>query len=743
MKDHNKTKKENVKNDIHEDVKKHDDVEPDENSIQEDADSIDKAVDADKADNTDRLNDDSLTLGETSPIKKWLYIFISAFVFTALLDFVIEILSRKSLVGGINFVFNHPIIFIFNINIILFTLSICLLFRRRVFVFSIISLIWLILGVVNFVILNMRVTPFSAVDFSLIASAIGVASHYISIFSVFMFVLGVTLIVMLVIYLFKKCPRSERYGFKGYLRAVITIFMIGLCLIGMKNGSSVKNFSDSYTNISDAYENFGFVFCFADSIIDNGIEESDDYSKKKINSIIAAIPKKDNYSKEPNIIAIQLESVFDVSRLKGVKYSKDPMPNFHRLQKKYSSGLLTVPTVGAGTVNTEFEVLTGMNQHDFGVSEYPYKTILKKKAVESVCFNVSKLGYKTHGVHNNEGTFYGRNKVYPNLGFDTFQSVEYMHNVTFNENNWANDNCLTDEIIDSINSTEVPDFTFVVTVQSHGKYDVELNEEDKDVKIEEGVLEEDMMSYEYFVNQVYQVDKMIGELIEKLEKSNEDTVVVLYGDHFPTLGIHDDNLKTGSLFETDYVIWDNMGLTKKNETLKSYQLMSTVLDRVGIHEGLINKFQQYSNYDDPNYEDNLKLLEYDILYGNCYAYNENNSPYAPKEMRMGTYPVLFRDVKYKNGKYIVSGNNFSEYCKVFLDDKQLETTYVSKTKLVIKDEIPYNESKDEKYDPEKDEERPNMLSVRTVNNDGVELSSSEAIHVNDTKAADYIKMTED
>ena len=45
-----------------------------------------------------------------------------------------------------------------------------------------------------------------------------------------------------------------------------------------------------------------------------------------------------------------------------------------KLQEECYSGLLAVPVFSAGTVNTEFEMLTGMNMDDFGPGEYPFKT---------------------------------------------------------------------------------------------------------------------------------------------------------------------------------------------------------------------------------------------------------------------------------------------------------------------------------------------------------------------------------
>lgn len=53
-----------------------------------------------------------------------------------------------------------------------------------------------------------------------------------------------------------------------------------------------------------------------------------------------------------------------MNNLLNVEFSENPIPNFSKLEEEYSSGLLTVPTVGSGTANTEFEIITGMS-HKF------------------------------------------------------------------------------------------------------------------------------------------------------------------------------------------------------------------------------------------------------------------------------------------------------------------------------------------------------------------------------------------
>ena len=67
--------------------------------------------------------------------------------------------------------------------------------------------------------------------------------------------------------------------------------------------------------------------------------------------------------------------LFDPTLVNYLNISEDPIPTFRKLMKEYSSGYYKVPSVGAGTANTEFESITGMSMHYFGPGEYPYKSI--------------------------------------------------------------------------------------------------------------------------------------------------------------------------------------------------------------------------------------------------------------------------------------------------------------------------------------------------------------------------------
>ena len=165
--------------------------------------------------------------------------------------------------------------------------------------------------------------------------------------------------------------------------------------------------SNYFGNIAFAYEDYGYPYCLATTIFNTGISEPRDYSEDEINRIEKTesnLPKTKEDGKRPNILFLQLESFFDPTLVNYLDISEDPIPNFRKLMKEYSSGYYKVPSVGAGTANTEFETITGMSLHYFGPGEYPYKSILKETTCESVPYVLKNLGYSTHAVHNNEPT---------------------------------------------------------------------------------------------------------------------------------------------------------------------------------------------------------------------------------------------------------------------------------------------------------------------------------------------------
>lgn len=268
---------------------------------------------------------------------------------------------------------------------------------------------------------------------------------------------------------------------------------------------------------------------------------------------------------------------------------------------------------------------------------------MQKTTAESVSYNLKGIGYTAHAIHNNTGTFYDRNQVFSQLGFDTFTPIEYMNNIERTPTNWAKDFVLTSQIKETLESTPNQDFIYTISVQGHGSYPTEniLEEQLFDITLPEG-LESLYYPLLYYSHQIHEMDQFIAELIDYLDSIDEDTVLVMYGDHLPGFQLTADNLENGDLFQTPYVMWSNFDMDIENKTVEAYQLYSYVLGRLGINNGLITKFHQ-TQYNSEAYLEELKLLEYDMLYGELNCFNGVN-PYTKTDLQMGIHEITITNV---------------------------------------------------------------------------------------------------
>ena len=635
-------------------------------------------------------------------IKKYLYNYCFLCIATAfLVNFLIECFSRHSIGDAFSYLFHSPIIFIYNSLLILLTLSVTLLVRRKIFILTTISVIWLTGGITNGIVLNNRVTPFTANELKLISSTFDILQKYFTKFEMGLIIIGIVVALIGVVIAFFKAPKSKN---KVNYKRNIPILIAGiLSFLLLTQGALKTNIISSYFgNIAFAYLDYGFPYCFTNTLLNTGIERPINYSKENIDKLAETLlPTNDTeidnshlmasndntlvpQKQKPNIIMLQLESFFDPTHMMNLEFSEDPVPNFRKLKEQFSSGYLHVPSIGAGTANTEFEIISGMNLEFFGAGEYPYKTILRKTTAESINYDLKDLGYSTHAIHNNKGTFYTRQKVFKMLGFDTFTSIEYMNIEETTPTGWAKDKYLTKSIIDALNSTENQDYIYTISVQGHGDYpDTPIENHSK---ITVSGLEDPsrLTSFEYFTNEIHEMDQFIGELINALSLINEDTVLVMYGDHLPTLDIEDGELSNGDIFQTEYVIWNNFGLEKQDTNIEAYQLGAHVLNQLDIHHGtLINYHQQYQ--DSADYQQNLKLLQYDMLYGERYIYDGIN-PYEPTKIKMGVNEISISDVyNDEQGNFIIKGQNFTDYSRLKINDSTYETTYIDPNTLMVTD----------------------------------------------------------
>ena len=605
-----------------------------------------------------------------------------------LLALAVELFNRGlSPARLFQFIWQKPGVFLFSALVILATLSFSELFKRRKAVLVTVAVIWLILGVVEYMVIKERTQPFCSVDILMLKDAFSLITIYYTWTKIIVIFSSGFAVIVLVIMMFARMKRRASFNFPMSLVAFVGLVVLSFMVaaLGVRAGGLPSRFD----SLVDAYNEYGFVTCFTFTFGRQGISRPDEYSPETVAEVLTDIDDEgegelvypvfdaDDNLAQPNIVFVQLESFFDVNTIVGGEYSDDPTPWFNRLCSRFPSGLLYVPTIGGGTANTEFEVITGLNLDFFGAGEYPYNTILQDTTCETMCYNLKEYGYSATAMHNNSGSFYSRNVVYPNLGFDRFVSLEYMKDVKYTPVGWARDAVLTDEILTAMRTTEARDLVFCIAVETHGKYaeTYERTPGDIDVlSLPEGI---PLAPFQNFINALPGTDRFLRDLTLGLIRFDEPTIVVAYGDHLPALELENDLLTTGSIYASRYVIWNNFGGQFEAPDLQAYRLNANLLKQLGFSGGVVTRLHQSADpgEEGEEYLNKLELLEYDMLYGDQEAF-DGEYPYERTRMRMGSRDITITRAEREYHRLLVTGENFTEFSQIVVDDQALETVYI-------------------------------------------------------------------
>ena len=616
-------------------------------------------------------------------------------LYAVAIELYIEVFARLNtgVFQGFIWIVKNPLVFLLNAFIIFATMTLALLFKRRRFAWMIISLVWLVIGSVNGIILLQRVTPFTLYDLANFADGLTIINTYYTKWQIALIIAAAILAVVAVVIIF---VRSKKWTNIHYGKSIAAILIAGLAAYGATMGAIHFGIVSTYFgNLNYAFRDYGVPYCFISTSVSAGVKKPKGYSEEMITGILkdktksgtnTIIEDKNDSTDYPNIIVLQMESFTTAQSYKNISVDKDPTPVYNSLKKNYSSGWFEVPACGAGTANTEFEVLTGISAKFFGPGEYPYKGKLREHTLENMAFIAKKHGYATNALHDHRALFYNRNEVYANMGFDSFTSVEYMNNVSFTPTNWCKDKVMIPDIMDIMKSTEERDMMHIISVEGHGKYPTEqvfknpyttVTAKDKDTK----------WKYEYYLNECHEMDTFIGDLIDQINEAGEPTIMVIYGDHIPALDVLEENYNGPDLYSTEYVIWDNIGLEKEDENLASYEVGAKMLKAAGLgNQGVIFDYQQNNDHKSSTFLSDLEALTYDILYGKYYAYGGKN-PYTAAKMRMGYRQIHIKEIVKIGDKFYIKGENFTERSIISLDGKQLSTVYLSPTLLALNEEV--------------------------------------------------------
>ena len=260
------------------------------------------------------------------------------------------------------------------------------------------------------------------------------------------------------------------------------------------------------------------------------------------------------------------ETFSDLSEYPGLEGTNAAPTFFHEVaDDSLAAGDVYVSAMGGGTCNSEFEFLTGASMGNMGGGVYPY-VLYDLEGVDNLASYFRGLGYGTHAIHPAEAANWRRDRIYEQLGFDTFDDITTMEDAdTFRD--LVTDRATYERVLEKIDEGEGPQFVFDVTIQNHGGYDTGLVRAADAVHLESDEVENPEV--DEFLAAIRRSDEDLRWLVDELNARDEPTIVVFFGDHQPgfadwlfeeTFGkpVESASLEeVQARYRTPYFIWAN------------------------------------------------------------------------------------------------------------------------------------------------------------------------------------------
>jgi hypothetical protein len=295
----------------------------------------------------------------------------------------------------------------------------------------------------------------------------------------------------------------------------------------------------------------------------------------------------------PDLVSIQSESFFDARRLwPGIR--EQVLSHYDVLRgEALAHGRLQVAAWGANTVRTEFAFLTGIAGDKLGVHRFnPYRH-LARQGLPSIATEMKRKGYRTVCIHPYVGSFYGRDRVLPALGFDEFIDIRSFDN-SQKAGPFIGDCAVADKIIELLgDSTRTqPLYIHAVTMENHGPLHLENVAAAELPTWFDRPLLDGMRDLAPYLRHLSNADRMLGRLRQYLLARPTPTGLCFFGDHVPILPDVYAALSAPD-GDTDYFIWSNKALTSSSPKATSVeQLAEAFTKQVSRSKTCVKKTSQ-------------------------------------------------------------------------------------------------------------------------------------------------------
>lgn len=416
--------------------------------------------------------------------------------------------------------------------------------------------------------------------------------------------------------------------------------------------------------VNETYREYGYVLSTAVSFRYAVKKKPEGYSQARIRQIYEEIIGEDEELLASNgdvgmnaegditpvnIICIMNESLADLKTAGDFETNREYFPFLNSLEENAVRGSLCVPVFGSMTSNTEFEFLTGDSMALLPSNCIAYQFYIHPGAY-GLTSTLKDQGYRPVAVHPYPRENWNRDESYRNMGFDDFLDIEDFEG-SGELRNYVSDRANYEKLIELVEAKENPSdrlFLFNVTMQNHGGYESAYENFDQEIWLT-GDLEGKYPKTDQFLSLMKASDDALEYLIGYFEQSGEPTMIVMFGDHQPSVedGFFDEIAGQPSeqvpdsqrimWYETPFLIWTNYEMKSEDKgSMGAVYLSSEVLKRAGLSMTPFNRFML-------EMEEQLPVIHplgcYDRE-GNYYTWEAVAGEQSPYRKLMSDYQCL-------------------------------------------------------------------------------------------------------
>ena len=438
------------------------------------------------------------------------------------------------------------------------------------------SLLVMIMGLVDYYVIQFRSVPLYPWDILSVKTAMSVSDNYNYSLDkdAQICVLGFVLLIMIGIFTSWKLPfKNHQYHLLSVL-SVAGAFVLYGTSVQMPAVHKAVGFYEYHFTPNAFYQMNGFIVSFVSNMQYLDVSKPANYSVEKVQEILEPyIEAEEVDSVYPNIIVIMNEAFSDPDVLGDFETNIDYMPFIRSLSENTVKGQLMVSVKGGNTANSEYEFLTGNSMAFLPSGSVPYQQYIHGD-MPSVASQLKNLGYDTFSIHPYRANGWNRDKVYKYFGFDTSYFKESFVNAPILRE-YTTDLAAYQKIVDiyTAKTPGQPMFVFDVTMQNHSSYSKEYDNFTPDVKVSGANGSARLL--ERYLSLIKVSDDAFGQLVGYFSQVDEPTVILMFGDHQPAdwvvspiyrmNGVEDTNSWSESMerYEVPFVLWANYDIDEE------------------------------------------------------------------------------------------------------------------------------------------------------------------------------------